>query len=184
MPAPPLGACAPGARGAPELSARATATPQQRRTSAPPPPTLRFSLGRTRQLFGRVNDILEADEITDGSGTSGDTLISGDVGVTTTERLLGTLRACGWSTWSAARAARAQEELALLLGGGAAGRVRHVADQCLSRRRRERRQQGHQHLASWRTCSSTQASGAARRRRPFARRRPNDQDLGQRIGTR
>jgi len=91
--------------------------PDERRT--PPRNLFRFSLGRTRQLFGRVNDILEADEITDEVGDElEDTLISGD-GVTTTERLLGTLRerveAEHLERGSELRAAL-KEELALLLG--------------------------------------------------------------------
>jgi len=53
----------------------------------------RFSLGRTRQLFGRVNTALQADEITDDLWDElEETLISADVGVTTSERLLATLR--------------------------------------------------------------------------------------------
>ncbi len=53
----------------------------------------RLSLGRTRQLFGRVNEALQADEITDDLWDElEETLITSDVGVTTTERLLKTLR--------------------------------------------------------------------------------------------
>ena len=53
----------------------------------------RFSLGRTRQLFGRLNESLESDEITDDFWDElEETLITGDVGVTTSERLLATLR--------------------------------------------------------------------------------------------
>jgi fused signal recognition particle receptor len=53
----------------------------------------RFSLGRTRALFGRVNEALRADDITDDLWDElEETLISADVGVTTTERLLATLR--------------------------------------------------------------------------------------------
>ena len=93
-------------------------TPDERRT--PPRNLFRFSLGRTRQLFGRVNDILEADEITDEVWDElEDTLISGDVGVTTTERLLATLRERveveHLERGSELRAAL-KEELALLLG--------------------------------------------------------------------
>jgi len=93
-------------------------TPDERRT--PPRNLFRFSLGRTRQLFGRVNDILEADEITDEVWDElEDTLISGDVGVTTTERLLATLRERveveHLERGSELRAA-IKEELALLLG--------------------------------------------------------------------
>jgi fused signal recognition particle receptor len=53
----------------------------------------RFSLGRTRQIFGRVNEVLRADEITDDLWDElEETLITSDVGVATTERLLATLR--------------------------------------------------------------------------------------------
>ena len=54
----------------------------------------RFSLGRTRQLFGRVGAAMEeADEITDDLWDElEEALISGDVGVQTSERLLGILR--------------------------------------------------------------------------------------------
>jgi fused signal recognition particle receptor len=54
----------------------------------------RFSLGRTRQLFGQVNTALtEAEEITDDLWDElEETLITGDVGVETTEKLLATLR--------------------------------------------------------------------------------------------
>ncbi|HKB46098.1 MAG TPA: signal recognition particle-docking protein FtsY, partial [Ktedonobacterales bacterium] len=126
MPAPPFGAPAHQAPGAlPEVEAAAEPrlepadeTLDERRT--PPRNLFRFSLGRTRQLFGRVNDILEADEITDEVWDElEDTLISGDVGVTTTERLLGTLRerveAEHLERGSELRAAL-KEELALLLG--------------------------------------------------------------------
>lgn len=53
----------------------------------------RLGLGRTRQLFGRVNEaFVEADEITDDLWDElEETLITGDVGVQTTERLLTTL---------------------------------------------------------------------------------------------
>jgi fused signal recognition particle receptor len=93
-------------------------TPDERRASPRNP--FRFSLGRTRQLFGRVNDILEADEITDEVWDElEDTLIGGDVGVTTTERLLATLRERveveHLERGSELREAL-KEELALLLG--------------------------------------------------------------------
>jgi fused signal recognition particle receptor len=54
----------------------------------------RFSLGRTRQLFGQMNTAFEeADEITDELWDElEETLITGDVGVETTERLMNTLR--------------------------------------------------------------------------------------------
>lgn len=53
----------------------------------------KLGLGRTRQFFGRVNEALEADEITDDLWDElEETLITGDVGVQTTERLLTTLR--------------------------------------------------------------------------------------------
>jgi len=54
----------------------------------------KLSLGRTRQLFGRINETLEAaDDITDDLWDDlEETLITSDVGVVTTERLLDTLR--------------------------------------------------------------------------------------------
>jgi fused signal recognition particle receptor len=53
----------------------------------------RFGLGRTRALFGRVNEALQADDITDDLWDElEETLITSDVGVATTERLLQTLR--------------------------------------------------------------------------------------------
>ncbi|HEY7021492.1 MAG TPA: signal recognition particle-docking protein FtsY [Ktedonobacterales bacterium] len=54
----------------------------------------KLSLGRTRQLFGRMNETLEAaDDITDDLWDDlEETLITSDVGVVTTEKLLATLR--------------------------------------------------------------------------------------------
>ena len=54
----------------------------------------KLSLGRTRQLFGRMNETLEAaDDIADDLWDDlEETLITSDVGVVTTERLLDTLR--------------------------------------------------------------------------------------------
>jgi fused signal recognition particle receptor len=54
----------------------------------------RFSLGKTRRLFGQVATALEAaDDISDDLWDElEETLISGDVGVETTERLMATLR--------------------------------------------------------------------------------------------
>jgi fused signal recognition particle receptor len=54
----------------------------------------KLSLGRTRQLFGHMNETLEAaDDITDDLWDDlEETLITSDVGVVTTERLLDTLR--------------------------------------------------------------------------------------------
>jgi fused signal recognition particle receptor len=54
----------------------------------------KLSLGRTRQLFGRMSETLEtADDITDDLWDDlEETLITSDVGVVTTERLLNTLR--------------------------------------------------------------------------------------------
>jgi fused signal recognition particle receptor len=81
----------------------------------------RFSLGRTRALFGRVNQTLEADEpISDELWDElEETLITSDVGVQTTERLLDTLRervqveglTRGYQLRDALK-----EELALMLG--------------------------------------------------------------------
>jgi fused signal recognition particle receptor len=53
----------------------------------------KFSLGRTRQMFGRVNEALEHDDISDELWDElEETLITGDVGVQTTEKLMKTLR--------------------------------------------------------------------------------------------
>jgi fused signal recognition particle receptor len=80
-----------------------------------------FSLGRTRQLFGRVNAALETDaaiseELWD---ELEETLISADVGVQTTEKIMSTLRervaAEPLERASQLRAAL-KEELELLLG--------------------------------------------------------------------
>jgi fused signal recognition particle receptor len=80
----------------------------------------KLSLGRTRQLFGRVNDSLAHDPITDDLWDElEETLISSDVGVETTERLMTVLRerveAEGLTRGSELRAAL-KEELELLLG--------------------------------------------------------------------
>jgi fused signal recognition particle receptor len=53
----------------------------------------KFGLGRTRQLFGRVNEALESDEIsTDLWDELEEALITGDVGIHTTDKLMQTLR--------------------------------------------------------------------------------------------
>ena len=81
----------------------------------------KLSLGRTRQLFGRIGTTLEeADEITEDLWDElEETLITSDVGVQTTERLLDTLRehveAEGLTRGSDLREAL-KEELILLLG--------------------------------------------------------------------
>ena len=81
----------------------------------------KLGLGRTRQLFGRVNESLAHDEIiTDDLWDElEETLISSDVGVQTTERLMGILRqrveAEQLTRGSQLRAAL-KEELELLLG--------------------------------------------------------------------
>src|SRR5579862_5507608 len=81
-----------------------------------------FSIGlqRTRSLFGRVNESLAADEITDDLWDDlEEALINGDVGVQTTEKLMSILRerveAEGLTRGSQLREAL-KEELALLLG--------------------------------------------------------------------
>ena len=81
-----------------------------------------FSRGleRTRGLFGRVNESLAADEITDNLWDElEEALISGDVGVQTTEKLMTILHerveAEGLTRGSELREAL-KEELALLLG--------------------------------------------------------------------
>ncbi len=80
----------------------------------------KLSLGRTRQLFGRVNDSLAHDPITDDLWDElEETLISSDVGVETSERLMSVLReraeAERMTRGSELRAAL-KEELELLLG--------------------------------------------------------------------
>ncbi len=80
----------------------------------------RLSLGRTRQLFGRMNAAFETDEITDDLWDElEETLITSDVGVQTTERLMQTLHerveAEQLHRGSELRNAL-KEELALLLG--------------------------------------------------------------------
>src|SRR5262249_23121516 len=81
----------------------------------------RFGLGRTRQLFGHVSAALEADEdITEDLWEElEETLISSDVGVTTTERLMKTLRerlAAEQLTRGSQLRNAVKEELAILLG--------------------------------------------------------------------
>ena len=81
----------------------------------------KFSLGRTRQLFGQMNAAFEgADDITEDLWDElEETLISSDVGVKTTEQLMDTLRqrvqAEGLQRGSELRDAL-KEELELLLG--------------------------------------------------------------------
>ncbi len=81
----------------------------------------KLGLGRTRQLFGRVNAALEADEpISDDLWDElEETLITSDVGVQTTDKLLALLRervaAEGLTHGSQLRAAL-KEELEILLG--------------------------------------------------------------------
>lgn len=78
------------------------------------------TLGRTRQLFGRVNESLAHDDITDDLWDElEETLISSDVGVQTTERVMNVLReratAEQMMRGSELRAAL-KDELELLLG--------------------------------------------------------------------
>ena len=81
----------------------------------------KFSLGRTRQLFGQMNAAFEqADDITDDLWDElEETLITSDVGVQTTERLMATLhervQAEGLNRGAELRDAL-KEELELLLG--------------------------------------------------------------------
>ncbi|HEV2235956.1 MAG TPA: signal recognition particle-docking protein FtsY [Ktedonobacterales bacterium] len=80
----------------------------------------KLGLGRTRALFGRVNEALAADDISDDLWDElEETLISSDVGVTTTERLLQTLRervAVEHLQRGAQLRQALKEELELLLG--------------------------------------------------------------------
>jgi fused signal recognition particle receptor len=80
----------------------------------------KLTLGRTRQLFGRVNESLAHEEITEDLWDElEETLISSDVGVQTTERLMNILRervtAEQMTRGSELRAAL-KDELELLLG--------------------------------------------------------------------
>ena len=80
----------------------------------------KLSLGRTRQLFGRVNESLAQEDITDDLWDElEETLISSDVGVQTTERIMDILHeratAEQMTRGSELRAAL-KEELELLLG--------------------------------------------------------------------
>jgi fused signal recognition particle receptor len=80
----------------------------------------KFSLGRTRQIFGRVNEALEHDDISEELWDElEETLIGGDVGVQTTEKLINTLReraqAEGFTRGRQLRDAL-KEELEILLG--------------------------------------------------------------------
>ena len=80
----------------------------------------RLGLTRTRQLFGRVNEALEADEISEDFWDElEETLITGDVGVQTTDHLMETLRqrveAEHLTTGAQVREAL-KDELLLLLG--------------------------------------------------------------------
>ncbi len=80
----------------------------------------KLSLGRTRQLFGRVNESLAHEDMTEDLWDElEETLISGDVGVQTTERIMGVLReraAAEQMTHGAQLRAALKEELELLLG--------------------------------------------------------------------
>lgn len=115
-PTPPL--ASEGASGQPdELAAETSDTEPRRGFSFNP---FKLSLGRTRQLFGRVNDSLVHDPITDNLWDElEETLISSDVGVETTERLMNVLReraeAERMTRGSELRGAL-KEELELLLG--------------------------------------------------------------------
>jgi fused signal recognition particle receptor len=92
-------------------------TPARRGFSLNP---FKISLGRTRQLFGRVSDSLAHDPITDDLWDElEETLITGDVGVETTERLMAILRERAETermTRGAELRAALKEELELLLG--------------------------------------------------------------------
>ena len=99
------------------FAAEAPHAPEQRRGLFNP---FKLTLGRTRQLFGRVNDSLAHEEITEDLWDElEETLISSDVGVQTTERLMTILHervtAEQMTRGSELRAAL-KEELELLLG--------------------------------------------------------------------
>ena len=72
--------------------AREQSSGESRRRGLFPNP-FHFGLGRTRQLFGKVNEALENDDISPELWDElEETLITGDVGIQTTERLLQTLQ--------------------------------------------------------------------------------------------
>lgn len=80
----------------------------------------KLTLGRTRQLFGRVNESLAHEEITEDLWDElEETLISSDVGVQTTERLMNILRervSAEQMTRGSELRAALKDELELLLG--------------------------------------------------------------------
>lgn len=80
----------------------------------------KLSLGRTRQLFGRMSETLTHEDITDDLWDElEETLITSDVGVQTTERIMGILRERARAEQMISGAqlrAALKEELALLLG--------------------------------------------------------------------
>ena len=80
----------------------------------------KLTLGRTRQLFGHVNEALANDDITDDLWDElEETLISSDVGVQTTERVMSALReraAAEQMTRGSQLRAALKEELEVLLG--------------------------------------------------------------------
>lgn len=80
----------------------------------------KLSLGRTRQLFGRMSEALTHEDITDDLWDElEETLITSDVGVQTTERIMGILRERARAEQMISGAqlrAALKEELALLLG--------------------------------------------------------------------
>lgn len=80
----------------------------------------KLSLGRTRQLFGRVSESLAHEDITENLWDElEETLITGDVGVQTTERIMTILRERATAEQMAHGAqlrAALKEELELLLG--------------------------------------------------------------------
>jgi fused signal recognition particle receptor len=91
---------APAESAAPVAGARAPTEPHHTDDDVAPATgggrlrnPFKLGLERTRTLFGHVNQALQADDITDDLWDElEETLISSDVGVTTTERLLQTLR--------------------------------------------------------------------------------------------
>lgn len=100
----------------PEVEEAAGASGQRRGLFNP----FKLTLGRTRQLFGRVNESLAHEEITEDLWDElEETLISSDVGVQTTERLMNILHervtADEMTRGSELRAAL-KDELELLLG--------------------------------------------------------------------
>lgn len=114
----PVGAATPAVASDPLVSTDAVdGEVEQKRGFFNP---FKLSLGRTRQLFGRVNESLAHEDITDDLWDElEETLISSDVGVQTTERIMGILHervVAEQMTHGSELRGALKEELELLLG--------------------------------------------------------------------